>query len=110
MRKLVGSLALSLCIALSFTFQSQACTVTSGCYATLEEVICGTQHADYAFAHYVQEPNGYGYYCQVYNVYAMHTIKCAGCHAFKRSELRQCEENHSHCGGTHENMCQYQVP
>ena len=107
MKKSIITTALVLCIVLCSSVRSMACTATSGCYAVTEIAVCGAQHSDYAFAHYVLEPNGYGYYCQVYYVSASHRIICSGCQAFLRTEMRRCAETHSGCGGTKNNLCQY---
>jgi len=74
MKKFIITMALVCCIVLCNSVSSMAYTLTSGCYATGTNAACGKKHADYAFAHYVLEPNGYAYFFQVYYVSSYHTI------------------------------------
>ena len=107
MKRILLSLALVSCIILCSSVRSEACNKTFGCYATAETVTCGTPHGEHAYSHYVAEPNGYGYYCEVSRVSSVHSITCMGCGVYLRSEVRTCRMEHADCGMIENYMCQY---
>ncbi len=107
MKKILASLVLTFCLVICCPISSMACNKTSGCYATAVTVTCGTQNTAYSSTHYIIEPNGYSYYCDVANVSSVHAITCSGCGAYLRSESRICRKEHSRCGGTQFGLCQY---
>ncbi len=107
MRKVGVLVALIGCMILCNPVRVMACDKTSGCYAKNEIVQCGTIHGEYLYTHYITEPNGYHYSCDVAKESSVHTITCSGCNAYLRSEVRTCSMKHSSCSKTEKNLCQY---
>lgn len=106
-RKILAAVAIA-SIILCNGNSVQACDKTPECYSTSTIAICGTLHGTHAYTHVVTEPNGYTYSCSVDSESSVHTIKCAGCEAYLRSESRTCNIKHSHsrCQKSQYGICQ----
>ena len=109
MKKIFVSVIMFAYILSLNSLDAQACDKTPECYSTKENIICGTMHGTYAYTHYVTEPNGYTYGCSVHEESSDHTITCAGCGAYLRSEIRTCNLIHSNarCNLSQRGLCQH---